>query len=292
MYGHTGFAPAHGTCLSWSTLLRLQTALQGSCPKRARHFVHFPGLSHSGSQILHKCTGSAGHAFCALPRFEQLRCLVNTLPQVGGASHHLPGPRHSFPGCTVCLLWGADLSLRPSWQMSTIQDPRKTWLATGSLLTVWLRMLSLGPRLPLAFWLPLGLLPGRWEWVGGLVCSQLALLWYSLNPLSCELARLCLRLELFTGKFSHYFFFSPLSLSIPQFRLLSQVSSLRLSLGHSGLVLTLSMQTGPPCPAPACWWWSQVSRLLLRWELGLGAYSVGFFPSWLYRAQNSPPTHQ
>src|SRR5574337_21713 len=39
--------------------------------------------------------------------------------------------------------------------MSTVQDPRKTWLATGSLLIVWWRMPSLGPRssLPLAFWL-------------------------------------------------------------------------------------------------------------------------------------------
>ena len=36
----------------------------------------------------------------------------------------------------MCLLWGADLWLQPSWQMSTIQDPRKTWLATGSLLSL------------------------------------------------------------------------------------------------------------------------------------------------------------
>ena len=51
----------------------------------------------------------------------------------------------------------------------------------------------------------------------------------------------CLRLELFTGKFSlslSFFFF--LSLAIPWFVLLSQVSSLRLPSGHSGLVLTLS----------------------------------------------------
>ena len=34
------------------------------------------------------------------------------------------------------LLWGADLWLRPSWQMSAIQDPRQTWLATGSLLSL------------------------------------------------------------------------------------------------------------------------------------------------------------
>ena len=30
--------------LSWSTLLRLQVALQGICPKQALCFVHFPGL--------------------------------------------------------------------------------------------------------------------------------------------------------------------------------------------------------------------------------------------------------
>ena len=40
---------------------------------------------------------------------------------------------------------------------------------------------------------------------GGPVRSQLALLWYLLNPLFCEQARLCLRLELFTGKFSLFF---------------------------------------------------------------------------------------
>ena len=34
------------------------------------------------------------------------------------------------------------------------------------------------------------------------VCSQLALPWYSFIPLFCEVARLCLRLELFVGKFS------------------------------------------------------------------------------------------
>ena len=40
----------------------------------------------------------------------------------------------------MCLLWGDDLKLQLSWQMSPAQDSRKTWLATGSLLTVWWRM--------------------------------------------------------------------------------------------------------------------------------------------------------
>ena len=46
--------------------------------------------------------------------------------------------------------------------------------------------------------------------VGWPVCSWLARLWYLLNPLFCEWARLSLRLEPFMGKFSlflSFFFF-------------------------------------------------------------------------------------
>ena len=63
-------------CLfSGSTLLRLQGALQGHCPKRALCFMYFPGLScsGSGSRVLHRSTDSVGCVFCALPRCEQLR---------------------------------------------------------------------------------------------------------------------------------------------------------------------------------------------------------------------------
>ena len=70
-----GLPPLTVCVLSPSTLCRLQVALQGNCPKRALGFVHYPGLScsGSGSQVLHKGTSSVGHAFCALPRSEQLR---------------------------------------------------------------------------------------------------------------------------------------------------------------------------------------------------------------------------
>ena len=67
---------------------------------------------------------------------------------------------------------------------------------------------------------------------GGWASSQPA----SYSVLCCANGQLCLRLGLFTGQFS-------LSLAIPQFKLLSQVSSLRLPSGHSGLVLTLSNAT-------------------------------------------------
>ena len=111
-----GLPPLMACVLSQSTLLRLQVALQGNCLKGARSCVHFPGLSHSGSdsQVLHKSTDPVAPAFCAYPRSEQLR-----------------------RRCPVCLFSGPDLWLQPSWWMSTIQDPRKTWLATRSLLTVW-----------------------------------------------------------------------------------------------------------------------------------------------------------
>ena len=64
--------------LFWSTLLRLQVALQGNCLKQALDFVPFPGPSSSGDQVLGECT---------LPR-----C---------GASYRLPSPAAWFPGCAV-----------------------------------------------------------------------------------------------------------------------------------------------------------------------------------------------
>ena len=71
-------------------------------------------------------------------------------------------------------------------------------------------------------------------------------------------------------------FFSP-SLWLSQFGLPSHISSLRLSLGHSGPVLTLSKQPTPPCPALTCWWQMWASVLLFYWELQLGKYSFCLF---------------
>ena len=54
--GHTGLPLLTACVLSWSTLLRLQVALQGNCLKWALGCMHSPGLSRSGSgsQVLHK----------------------------------------------------------------------------------------------------------------------------------------------------------------------------------------------------------------------------------------------
>ena len=149
-------------------------------------------------------------------------------------------------------------------------------------------MPSLGPSLPLTFRLLLS--PA---------CSVLQranLLWYSLSPLFYEGARQCLRLELFMGKFSLFLFF--LSLAIPQFGLLSHVSSLRLSSGHSGPVLTLS---NAACTSP-------ISPRLLVVDTSIWATSplgvavrhgiFGFYlfiSSWLccpLRFRNSQQTHR
>ena len=131
------------------------------------------------------------------------------------------------------------------------------------------------------------------QWGNGPVRSQLVLLWYSLSPLLHEQAWLCLRLELFMGKFSLSLSFLILSLAILQFGLLSHVSSSDCPEAIQGK----SMQPTPPCSALAHWWHRRASGLLLCWELWLGTYSVGFFclffPSPRYVAfQDSKTPHR
>ena len=130
-------------CAFWFYTVQDAGCSAGHCPKRALGFMHFSGLTYSGSgsrvlRVLCKGTDSVGRAFCALPRSEQLtRPGAWSVDSPRWAIHlnHLSGLR-----CAMCLLWGADLRLQLSWQMSTIQDPRKMWLTTGGLLTVWWRM--------------------------------------------------------------------------------------------------------------------------------------------------------
>ena len=144
-----GLPPLTVCVLSRSTLVRLSDALQGNCLKRALDCVHFQVLSCSGSDswVVHKGTDSVGPAFCALSRSKQLRQLgawQAHSPQVQCILSPLQSQPLSFLGeqqecclrCAVCLLWRADLWLQPSRRMTTVQDPRKTWLATGSLLGV------------------------------------------------------------------------------------------------------------------------------------------------------------
>ena len=143
--GHTGFVPAHGVCafpVSGSSFLcrglsKLGPGLRAlprSKPLRFRF---------SGTPQRHRL----GWAYVLCPSqvrgAQATRYLVSALSPPGRCI--LSPPRSQLLGflcaqwecllrCAMCLLWGADLWLWPSWWMSTVQDPRKTWLVPGSLL--------------------------------------------------------------------------------------------------------------------------------------------------------------
>ena len=95
---HTGFATAQGT------LLRLQPALQGHCPKWTLCLTHLPALSCSGSQVL--CKGTDPYGLCILCSFQvqaaqATGCLLSTPSQAVRASYTLAGPGCSVPRCTT-----------------------------------------------------------------------------------------------------------------------------------------------------------------------------------------------
>ena len=91
----------------------------------------------------------------------------------------------------MCLFWGANLWLRPSWQMSTIQNTKKSWLAKNSACSL-VDNASMGPQLATLALAALACLSLAGD---GPVCSRLALL----SPLFCEWAWQYLRLGLFVG---------------------------------------------------------------------------------------------
>ena len=100
------------------TLLRLQGAPLGHCPKWALHFMHIPGLRCSDSWVFCKSTDPDG-LWVLCPSQAQVqatqatRCLASALSQVGHASY---APPWSWPLSSqawghssmyaVCLLWG------------------------------------------------------------------------------------------------------------------------------------------------------------------------------------------
>ena len=141
--GHTGFAPAHGMCFSSLHCLGFRLL----CKEWALGCVQFPGLSlsGSGSRVLHKGADSVRPAFCAVPQSKQFRrpgAWRAHSPQVRWVlSPPCPSllvSRRAHLQCAVCLFSGADLWLRPSWQMSTVQNLRKAlvrnWKPVRSLV--------------------------------------------------------------------------------------------------------------------------------------------------------------
>ena len=179
--------------------------------------------------------------------------------------------------------------------MSTVQDPRKTWLATGSLLTVWWRMPVSGVEIaaaPCLLVLSVACLP-LCLWLGGGACTQLSS--FGIGSILCSVRRPGCALEPFAEKFSLSLFFL---FGDPQFGLLSHISSLRLSSGHSGLVLTLSNAAHASLFSPclllveASIWATSPLGFASRHVI-CGFYLFIYFSSWLccpLRFQNSPQT--
>ena len=151
---HTRFARTHGLCA-----FPVYTAQAPGCSAGGRGWgylgcMHFPGLSHSGSGswVLHKGAVSVGPAFCVFPWSKQLRqpgaWQVHS-SQATSASYYVPGPSRSNSWAAAgvpisgvsCVFLEADLRLRPSRQMSTIQNPRlgivQACANYASLFTVW-----------------------------------------------------------------------------------------------------------------------------------------------------------
>ena len=101
-----------------------------------------------------------------LPRSEQLRwpgAWWAWSPPVGGCVLSPPPSQPlGFLGVqrarllrrAVCLFWGAYLWLRPSRRMSTIQNPKKSWLALKPTCSLVEDASSGAPDCPFRLWLP------------------------------------------------------------------------------------------------------------------------------------------
>ena len=191
---------SRGCVLSPSILLRLYTVgsvpciAGGSSPwvchksadQVAPAFCAFPGLSSSGSQELDRCT--------------LLRC---------GAPSPLRGPSLSFHprqsgACALCLAATLPADVNHPESQEVFGQKLEACLQFGRGCRLW------GPSLPLS---PPPLPPASSR--DGPVRRQLALLWTCSVPFFCERPAVCLGGLIF-----------PLSLAIPQFKLLSHESSL------------------------------------------------------------------
>ena len=80
------------------------------------HFVPLPGLSSSGDQVL----GKHGRPSWG----------CDLSPPLSLPLGFLGVQQACLLLCAVCLLWGAYLWVRSSGWMSTVQNPKESWLAT------------------------------------------------------------------------------------------------------------------------------------------------------------------
>ena len=154
--GHTGFALLTASVLSQSTLLRLQVAVLGNFLGWALGCVHFPEpgqvprstplrFRFSGTPQRHRLSWACVLCPSQVQAAQVTRCLVSAVSPDGECILSPPWSQplsflgssgHAHLRCYLCLFWGADLWLQPSQWMSTVQNPKKSWLTTGNLLAV------------------------------------------------------------------------------------------------------------------------------------------------------------
>ena len=170
--------------------------------------------------VFHKSADSVAPAFCAFPAgaAQAARSLLGALSAVRCAFSPLRA-QPQFPTAPVRCVHLV-FSRYPPGGCRPSRISGSLWLETGGLVGDAVSGAEFAP-----FPSPLPPASGT----AGLVHSGLALLWDCSVPLFCERPAVC----------SDWLLFS-LSLAIPQFKLLSHKSSLRLPSGHSGPVLTLS----------------------------------------------------
>ena len=149
--GHTGSAPTHRVCAFPVYTAQAPGCSAGELCKAGPRLCVLPRskpfwFRFSGTP--QRCTLIWVCVLCPsqVRAAQATRCLASTLspvmrcnlaPPLSQLLSFLGAQQECCLRCTVCLLWGADLLLRPSQGMSAIKDLRKTWLATGSLLAVW-----------------------------------------------------------------------------------------------------------------------------------------------------------
>ena len=125
---------------SGSTLLRLQRALRGNCPKWTLRLVHFPGLSCSGSQVLRRGTDGWACVLCPsqVRTARATRGLASALSPVERASESPPRPGCSGPACpgrALCPVSPLGSRSQAAALRADVNHPgpRRTWLVPGSL---------------------------------------------------------------------------------------------------------------------------------------------------------------
>ena len=149
--GHTGFAPAHGACTFPVYTSQALGCSAGDLSEAGAGLHALPRskplrFRFSGTPQRHRLSCACVFCLSQVQAAQATRCLASVVSPGRGCILSLPRSQLlGFLGvqwerclrCVVCLFWGAHLWLRPSGWMSTVQNPKKCWLATGSLLAVW-----------------------------------------------------------------------------------------------------------------------------------------------------------